>query len=87
MFALYEAAQAYRSGRGSFLKLAAAAICNRIIDYRRKQLWHAGVLSLDLPEGTEDERSIGDQLADPRTDLRQHQNRADARQKIDHFVQ
>ncbi len=87
MFAFYEAAQAYRSGRGSFLKLAATAIRNRIIDYRRKQLRHAGVLSLDLPEGAEDERSVGDQIADPRTDLQQHQHRADARQEIDHFVQ
>ena len=46
MFAFYEAAMSYQSGRGAFLKLAAAAIRNRLIDYQRKELRHAGE---DLP--------------------------------------
>ena len=47
MFAFHEAAMAYQSGRGSFLKLAAAAIRNRLIDYQRMEQRHAGHISLD----------------------------------------
>ncbi len=85
MFAFYEAAMAFRSGRGSFLKLAAAAIKNRIIDHHRKQTRHEGHLSLDAADG-EDDRTIGQQVADARADLHQHQERADARAEIAHFV-
>lgn len=55
MFAFYEAAMAYQSGRGAFLKLAAAAIRNRLIDYQRKELRHAGEISLD--QTVDDEES------------------------------
>ncbi len=87
MFAFYEAILSYESGRGTFLKLAATAIRNRIIDYRRKQLRHEGSLSLDMPESGEDERTVGDKVADERADLQTHQDRADAQQEIAHFVQ
>ncbi len=86
MFAFYEATQSYQSGRGTFLKLASAAIRNRIIDYRRKQTRHEGHLSLDAPEG-EEERPMAEQLADHRADLNARQDRADAQAEIAHFVE
>ncbi len=86
MFAFYESIMAYRSGRGSFLKLAAMAIRSRIIDYRRKQLRHSGNLSLDMPTGGEDARTLGQQLPDDRQNLNTHHDRADAQQEIAHFV-
>ncbi len=85
MFAFYEAAMSYKSGRGAFLKLAATAIKNRLIDYRRKQSRHEGHLSLDAPAG-EYERSMGEQVADAQADLSVHHDRSDARQEITHFV-
>ncbi len=86
MFAFYEAILSYRQHRGAFLKLAAIAIRNRIIDYRRKQLRHQGHLSLDAPDGAEDDRSLGHRIEDGRLDLQLHQDRADAQAEIDHFV-
>lgn len=47
MFAFHEAAMAYQNGRGTFLKLAAAAIRNRLIDYQRMEQRHTGRISLD----------------------------------------
>ena len=44
MFAFHESVMAYQSSKGSFLKLAAAAIHNRLIDYQRKEQRHAGQL-------------------------------------------
>ncbi len=84
MFAFYEAAMAYRSGRGAFLKLAAAAIKNRLIDHRRKQTRHEGHLSLD--EAEEDQRPRHEQIPDHRADLDHRQDRADAREEIGQFV-
>ncbi len=86
MFAFYEAIMAYHSGRGTFLKLAARAIRNRLIDYQRKQARHQGHLSLDTPLSMEDDRSIGEQVADEKADLSAHQSRADTQQEIAHFV-
>ncbi len=86
MFAFYEAIQNYQSGRGAFLKLAATAIRNRIIDYRRKQLRHEGSLSLDMPEDSEDNRTLGDRIADTRMDMEVHHDRSDAQQEIAHFT-
>lgn len=47
MFAFHEAAMAYIQKKGSFLKFAAMVIRNRLIDYRRKEKRHIGMLSLD----------------------------------------
>ncbi len=85
MFAFYEAILSYERGRGAFLKLAAAAIKNRLIDYRRKQARHERHLSLDAPVGDMDV-SVGQQLADAQADLNIHHDRADAQQEIAHFV-
>ncbi len=87
MFAFYEAIRAYKPGRGTFLKLAAMTIRSRIIDYRRKQMRHQGTLSLDMPEGREDERTVGQTVADARADLDSRQERMDAQAEIAHFTQ
>ena len=60
MFAFHEAATAYQSGRGTFLKLAAAAIRNRLIDYQRMEQRCAGQsISRSRPMDTlEDPSSI-----------------------------
>ncbi len=86
MFAFYEAIMGYRPHRGAFLKLASTAIRNRIIDYRRKQLRHAGHLSLDVSQNGEEERRLVEQIADEKADLAQHQHRADTQAEIGHFV-
>lgn len=49
MFAFYEAMMAYRKERGAFLRLAAMAIRNRLIDDYRKAKRHEGVASLNQP--------------------------------------
>ncbi len=86
MFAFYEAIQGYHPGRGTFLKLAARAIRNRLIDHSRKQARHQGHLSLDAPVSGEPGRSLGHQLPDPRADLQAHQDRLDAQAEIAHFM-
>ncbi len=86
MFAFYESIVSYRSAKGAFLKLAALAIRNRLIDYRRKQRRHQNTLSLDMPaEENGDERTLADQLGDTRSDLTVHQERWAAQQEISHF--
>lgn len=64
MFAFYESILSYKAGKGSFLKLAATAIRNRLIDYVRKEHRHENIISLDMPAGQDDDRTIGAQLAD-----------------------
>lgn len=49
MFAFYEAMLSYQRSKGAFLKLAAVAIRNRLIDHARKEQRHTGVVSLDAP--------------------------------------
>ncbi len=85
MFAFYEAMMAFQAGRGAFLKLAALAIRNRLIDYRRRQQRHEGNLSLETPVGSEDDRTLAQQLPDEKACLEQRQSRLAARQEIDHF--
>ncbi len=53
MFAFHEAAMAYVQKKGSFLKFAAVVIRNRLIDYRRKEKRHTGMISLDQRMGDE----------------------------------
>ncbi len=86
MFAFYEAAMSYRSGRGAFLKLATTAIRNRLIDYRRREARHQGHLSLDTPVSADDDRTLAEQTADESAHLELHQHREDTRQEIAHFV-
>ena len=53
MVAFHEAAMAYVQKKGSFLKFAAVVIRNRLIDYRRKEKRHTGMISLDTRMGDE----------------------------------
>ncbi len=87
MFAFYEAICSYQPGKGGFLKLAALAIRNRLIDYRRKQVRHEGNLSLETPVGPEDDRTLAEQLPDERMAPEEHQDRMAAQQEIAHFTQ
>ena len=81
MFAFHQAALAYDSSRGAFLPLAAAAIRNRIIDYRRKERRHEGVLSLDQRLDDGDSRTLLDQLDAGRDELAERQVRQEAREE------
>lgn len=87
MLAFYEAAMAYRPGKGSFLKLAARAIRNRLIDYHRKERRHLGQTSLDAPGADQEDITLGQRIADPRWDEARDYDRAAARQEILHFTQ
>ncbi len=87
MFAFYEAVCSYQAGKGAFLKLASLTIKSRLIDHFRKQQRHAGQLSLDAPDTNEDDRTLGQQIADPAADLSLHQEQADAAAEIAHFSQ
>ncbi len=86
MFAFYEAIVSYDKSRGSFLKLAARAIKNRLIDERRRQARHEGHLSLEQPALGQEDKTLGDGIADSRQDLQLHQDKTDARQEIAHFA-
>lgn len=81
MFAFHEAAMAYQSGRGSFLKLAAAAIRNRLIDYQRMEQRHTGHISLDQTvDGDADGRTLVETI-DTGHDEIAHRQSLDAAQK------
>lgn len=84
MLAFYEAAMAYRRGRGSFLGLAAAAIRNRLIDDHRREKRHGGVLSLDQP-GPGDGAALVDTLADGRDEAEERAGRSAARAELAEF--
>lgn len=85
MFAFYESILSYRSGKGSFLKLAAMAIKNRLIDYSRKKQRHKGIVSLDMPASDEDDRSVGDQIADGRDAMGAFHEREATQKEIQEF--
>ena len=63
MMAFHEAIGGYSRTRGTFLKYAAMLIRSRLIDYRRKEQRHSGMISLDMPAG-ETDTPLGDTLAD-----------------------
>ncbi len=86
MFAFYEAVMSYRQDKGAFLKLAALAIKNRLIDHHRKEQRHRGQLSLDMPYH-EDGDTLAHFIEDPAADPHQNWERASARQEILHYTQ
>ena len=87
MFAFHEAAMAYRSGRGSFLKLAAVTIRNRLIDYRRRELRHKGLLSLDQSMGDEEEsRTMLEAIDSAHDEILHRQCAHAAREEIENFI-
>lgn len=85
MFAFYESIMSYQSGRGAFLKLAAAAIRNRLIDYYRREQRHTGTISLDMKTSDEHPASLGDQIESKRNEIQETQERTAAQDEIQKF--
>lgn len=85
MFAFYEAMMAYRSDKGAFLPLAAVAIRNRLIDHTRRNRRHSGSLSLDAPQGDEDNRTLADTVANSADEVSAYHDRAATQQEIEEF--
>ncbi len=64
MIAFHEAITGYEADRGSFLSYAATLIRSRLIDNQRRQRRHSNIISLDRAFEEDDDRSLGDSLAD-----------------------
>ena len=87
MFAFHEAAMAYQSGRGSFLKLAAAAIRNRLIDYQRMEQRHAGHISLDQTvDGDAEGRTLLETIDTGHDEIAHRQELGAAQEEIMQFA-
>ena len=86
MFAFYEAAMSYKSGKGSFLKLAATAIRNRLIDYYRRERRHTGVVSLNAQSSNEDDFTLADQISDDRNEVEELHDRITVQKEIQEFT-
>lgn len=69
MFAFHEAVLDYSRIRGAFLKYAAVAIRNRLIDYYRKEQRHMNQVSLHQPVGDEEETHLIDLLEDNKNEI------------------
>ena len=63
MIAFHEAVRSYSRLRGSFIKYAAVVIKSRLIDYRRRESRHEGVISLHTASG-EKEQPLEETLTD-----------------------
>lgn len=88
MFAFHEAILAYNRSKGAFLKLAAVAIRNRLIDYQRVEQRHAGNVSLDQTISNDGEdRSLLEQIDGGHDEIAQRQNAGAAREEILEFAQ
>ncbi len=87
MLAFHEAVLAYQKIKGSFLKLAAASIRNRLIDYYRKERRHTGQISLDTTvKGEEDDRTLIDQLDSGMDEIEELDNQVSAKKEILEFA-
>ena len=87
MFAFHEAAMAYQSGRGTFLKLAAAAIRNRLIDSQRMEQRHAGQISLDQTvDGDAEGRRLLETIDSGHDELAQRQSLGATQEEIVEFA-
>ena len=88
MFAFHEAAMAYQNGRGTFLKLAAAAIRNRLIDYQRMEQRHTGRISLDqTADGDPEGRTLLETIDTGHDEIAHRQELSAAREEIMAFAQ
>ncbi len=85
MIAFHEAVHGYSRTRGAFLKYASMLIRSRLIDYRRKEQRHSGVISLDTPLG-EDDGTLGDTLADERDHSEELASREATRAEIEELT-
>lgn len=87
MLAFYEAILAYRKTRGGFLKFAATAIRNRLIDYYRREKRHTGEISLETPLGdTADADVLSDKIADQKNSVEEMTEASAAREEIEKFA-
>lgn len=88
MYAFHEAVMAYRPAKGAFLKLAAVAIRNRLIDFRRREARHANQISLDQPvDGEEDNRTLTEQLDAGHDNVAENHNRIAAQTELREFAE
>lgn len=87
MFAFYEAAMSYRSGKGSFLKLAATAIRNRLIDHYRREQRHTGTVSLDEQSSDDGDSSLADRIGDERNEIEELHDRTATQKEIQEFTE
>lgn len=81
MFAFYEAIRNYSALKGSFLKLAALQIRNRLIDYYRREKRNTGNISLDTAD--DDHTELIDTISDDRNDYEELELRDATRQEIE----
>lgn len=68
LMAFHEAIQGYSSSRGSFLKYASMIIKSRLIDFKRAESRHWGIVSLDESIGDEEDTTLLDTLPSKNTD-------------------
>lgn len=87
MFAFHEAAMRYDRARGSFLKYAATAIRSRLIDLHRREKRHAGLLSLDMQAGEDDDRTVAETLVSGDCEISLRETRAATQSEIKEFAQ
>ncbi|MGN0290502.1 MAG: sigma factor [Lachnospiraceae bacterium] len=86
MFAFYESIMAYKKGKGAFLRFAATAIRNRLIDYYRQEHRHNGMMSLEEPIGKEeDEKNLLEQIADEKNEMDKVSERLATKEEIADF--
>ena len=86
MFAFHEAVLQYQKTRGAFLRFAAAAIKNRLIDHARRERRHQGQVSLHV-SGDDDDRELLDKMEDPHNELHHREDRSAAQREILEFSQ
>ena len=87
MLAFYEAVMGYQAGRGSFLRLAATGIRNRLIDYYRQERRHRGQLSLEQPVEDEDGPTLLERTDTGRDEIAEITERSLAKAEIREFGQ
>ena len=81
IFAFHEAVLQYQKTRGAFLRFAAAAIKNRLIDHARRERRHQGQVSLHV-SGDDDDRELLDKMEDPHNELHHREDRSAAQREI-----
>ena len=81
MFAFYEAIRNYSRLKGSFLKLAALQIRNRLIDHYRREKRNTGIVSLDTAD--EEHTELIDTISDDHNDFEELELRDATRQEIE----
>lgn len=81
MIAFHEALVSYEPDRGAFLSYAGLRIHSRLLDQQRRENRNEPALSLDEPE-EQDDRTLGETLADPTDPIAEQETREATRQEI-----